>query len=387
MIQKSNRLELVDALRGFALLGIVLLHNIEHYNIYFIPAEMPQWLKSLDSCVWDASFFLMAGKAFSTFALLFGFSFFIQMDNAAKKGIDFRWRFAWRMILLMLIAQIHTIFYSGDILLMYACIGLLIIPFSKASNKVIFGVALFLILQPFEWGRLIYASMNPDFIIKGGLGDSYYAPMIETMKNGSFLEVVKSNLTGAQLWNNLWQIGSGRLFQIPALFLFGTLLGRMQYFIKSEESIKFWKRILLWGVVTFIPLYLLKTFVPPMIENKSILIPYNITIPSLVNFVLTAILVASFSLLWFKRNNGYTLQRSLIPYGRMSLTNYITSSIIGCFIFLNYGLDLYKSTGATVSIFIGIAIFFVQFIFSRWWLSRYKQGPLEYIWKKLTWII
>ena len=387
MIQKSNRLELVDALRGFALFAIVLLHNIEHYNLYFIPAGMPQWLTTLDGHVWFTTFFVMGGKAFSTFALLFGFSLFIQMDNAEKKGIDFRWRFAWRMVILILFAQLHAIFYSGDILLMYACIGLLIIPFTKASNKVIFGVALFLILQPLEWGRLICASLNPDFVIKGGLGDIYYAPMIETMKNGSFLEVVKSNMTGVQLWNNLWQIGSGRLFQIPALFLFGTLLGRMHYFVKSEESIKFWKKILLLGVVIFIPLYLLKTVIPPMIENKSILVPYNVAIPSLVNFTLTAILVAGFSLLWFNRDNGYKLQRFIIPYGRMSLTNYITNSIIGCFIYLNYGLDLYKSTGATVCVLIGIAIFLVQFIFSRWWLSRYKQGPLEYIWKKLTWII
>lgn len=127
-LKPSQRLEVVDALRGFALLAIVLIHNLEHYNLYFIPEFLPDWLKTMDKYIWDTVFFLFAGKAYATFSLLFGFSFYIQFRNAQKRGIDFRGRFVWRLFLLFLFAQLHALFYNGDILLLYSVVGLVLIP-------------------------------------------------------------------------------------------------------------------------------------------------------------------------------------------------------------------------------------------------------------------
>ena len=79
---KSDRIEVVDALRGVALFAIVILHCFEHYNLYYMPDCQPHWLTALDKGVWDTVWFLFGGKAFSTFSLLFGLSFFIQFDNA-----------------------------------------------------------------------------------------------------------------------------------------------------------------------------------------------------------------------------------------------------------------------------------------------------------------
>ena len=87
---QTNRIEVVDALRGLALCAIVIVHCFEHYNLYYIPESAPQWLTALDREVWNTTWFLLAGKAFSTFSLLFGFSFFIQLDNAARRGMPFR---------------------------------------------------------------------------------------------------------------------------------------------------------------------------------------------------------------------------------------------------------------------------------------------------------
>ena len=150
-LQTPHRLGVVDALRGFALLAIVLLHNLEHYNIYFIPESLPSWLQTIDQYVWDAMFFLLAGKAYATFSLLFGFSFYIQYHNAEKRGIDFRGRFAWRMVLLFLFAQLHALFYNGDILLLYSVVGFVLIPVCRLNDKTVFWIALILLLQPFEW--------------------------------------------------------------------------------------------------------------------------------------------------------------------------------------------------------------------------------------------
>jgi uncharacterized membrane protein YeiB len=128
---KPARIELADALRGFALVSIVLLHNVEHYDCYFRPEGLPHWLKILDSKLWDSIFFLFSGKSYAIFALLFGFSFFIQFDNQEKKGLDFRGRFLWRLSLLLVLGIFNSIFYSGDILAFYAIIGVTLVPVCK----------------------------------------------------------------------------------------------------------------------------------------------------------------------------------------------------------------------------------------------------------------
>lgn len=83
-------------------MAIILLHNIEHFNLYNFPEATTDFMKALDKGVWDTLFFLFSGKAYAIFALLFGFSFFIQFDNQARKGKDFRLRFFWRLMLLSL---------------------------------------------------------------------------------------------------------------------------------------------------------------------------------------------------------------------------------------------------------------------------------------------
>ena len=385
-LQPSYRLGVVDALRGFALLAIVLLHNLEHYNVFFASEWQPEWIRTLDKYLWDTLFFLFAGKAYATFSLLFGFSFYIQLHNAEKRGTDFRGRFAWRMVLLFLFSQLHALFYDGDILLLYAVVGLVLIPICKLKDRTVCWIASILLLQPFEWGRMLYAVFNPDYVIHGGKFIPYAILSEEAAMNGTFLEVLRSNIWNGQLYSNIWQVENGRLFQTAALFMFGMLLGRRKYFIKSEVSVRVWKRMLKMAAIAFVPLYLLRTLVPAYITNPSILTPYKIAVPSLANFAFMVILVSLFTLFWFKKGDGYGWQKAIIPYGRMSLTNYITQSMMGVCIYYGFGFGLYRHAGATISVLVALFIFTVQWLFSRYWLSRHKQGPFEFLWRRGTWI-
>ena len=290
------------------------------------------------------------------------------------------------MCLLFLFAQLHALFYNGDILLLYAVVGLALIPVCKLSDKSVFWIASFLLLQPYEWGRAICAAFNPEYVPITDHYAVFAAPAMEATIHGDFLEVLRANITDGQLYSNIWQVENGRLFQCAALFMFGMLLGRRKYFIKSEESIRFWKRALAAASIAFIPLYCLKAFAGELIANPSVRVPYDIAVPSYANFAFMVVLVSLFTLLWFRKEKGYGWQSALIPYGRMSLTNYITQSIIGGFVYYGYGLAMYKSTGATACLLIVLLIFTVQLIFSRWWLARHRQGPLEFLWRKGTWI-
>jgi uncharacterized protein len=159
-----GRITVVDALRGFAIMSIMLLHNLEHFDFYFTPEGSPAWLKALDGKIWNTMFFLFSGKSYAIFALLFGFTFYIMDSNQLSKGLDFRARFLWRMALLLGFGVINSIFYEGDILAFYAVLGISLVFVNKLSNKTVLYIAIFLLLQPFEIGRFIYEVLNPSYI-------------------------------------------------------------------------------------------------------------------------------------------------------------------------------------------------------------------------------
>ena len=174
----NTRIDVADVLRGIAIGGIVLIHFIEHLNFYNFPdAPTPLW-EAVNKIVWDTTFFLLAGKMYAIFALLFGLSFYIQHDNQAQKGEDFRLRFAWRMVLLMLFGLFDLLFYNGDILFLYAVCGLLVIPLIRVCDKVLAGIAFFLFLQPIELFYLIAGCVNPATpVLALGVGERFGAVM------------------------------------------------------------------------------------------------------------------------------------------------------------------------------------------------------------------
>lgn len=111
----------IDALRGFAVMGIMLLHNIEHFNFYSFPEASGETIKALDTSLWNMMFFTFSGKTYAIFALLFGFTFYLQSRSTEKRGEDFRNRYMWRLLLLLGFGFINAAFFPGEILVLYAC--------------------------------------------------------------------------------------------------------------------------------------------------------------------------------------------------------------------------------------------------------------------------
>ncbi|MDE7412015.1 MAG: DUF418 domain-containing protein [Paramuribaculum sp.] len=384
--QTTQRLAVVDALRGFALMAIIILHSIEHYNCFYQPQWQPQWLNTLDSHVVDVLWFFFAGKAYATFSLLFGFSFFIQMRNARQRGHDFRLRFAWRMLLLALFAQLHALFYNGDILLLYAFCGLILIPASSLSNRALVIIALVLLLQPVDWAHIITALCDPAYIDTNSRFAAYAAQAEQIAMHGDLWQTLADNIGNGQLYSNFWQVEAGRITQTPALFMLGMWLGRKHYFQHSLQSVMFWKRVIMAFVPLWVLFYVLNIVLPPICDNVTWLSHIGIALNMPANFCFMAILVAGFVLLWFKSRDGWRCQRVAIAMGRMSLTNYIVQSILGVTLFYNFGLGLYRYCGSTLSFAVALTVIVLLTLISRAWLSRHRQGPLEWLWKRLTWI-
>jgi uncharacterized protein len=384
-MSESSRLHVVDALRGFAIVSIMLLHNIEHFDYYFAAEGLPAWIKSIDQGIWDTMFFLFGGKSYAIFALLFGLTFFIQNDNQAKKGRDFRPRFAWRLLLLLGFGLINSAFYQGDILTIYAIIGFVLIPVAKLSNKTVFIIAILLMLQPYEWFNVIRGLQQPDMEMANPASWALFGKMDGYIQGNSIVDTWIGNLTNGKKAVLLWTWEAGRVFQTASLFMLGMLAGRKALFVNSPENSKFWLKTLLVAIVAFVPLFIIKNNVMEWVSSVAIHRPLELIVRSWSNVAFMFVLVSGFTLLYQSRALHKTLD-VLSPFGRMSMSNYIMQSIVGSFIYYGFGLGLYRYTGATYSILIGVVLAILQGIFSNYWMKNHRQGPLETIWHKLTWI-
>lgn len=149
-VKRHARVDVADVLRGLSVLGIILLHSIEHFNFYSFPDTSSQsaFLNFTDKAIWNGLFFLLGGKAYAIFAMLFGFSFFIQDDNQRMKGNDFRKRFCWRLLLLFIIGNINAMFFTAEILVMYSLIGFVLVLTCRWSTRVLLWISAILMIQP-----------------------------------------------------------------------------------------------------------------------------------------------------------------------------------------------------------------------------------------------
>jgi len=385
MNSTDSRLYVVDALRGFAIVSIMLLHNIEHFDFYFTPTGLPAWMVSLDKGLWDTLFFLFGGKSYAIFALLFGLTFFIQSDNQEKKGNDFRGRFAWRLLLLLGFGLINSAFYEGDILTIYALVGFVLIPVAKFSNKTVFWIALFLMIQPYEWLTFFSNLKHPDLKLDDPVSWAYFGRMGEYIPGNSLLKVWAGNLMNGKPGVMIWNWENGRVFQTSALFMFGMLAGRKALFALNDGNKKFWLKTMIIASVTFIAFFIVKNNLGKWISGEAIRRPIETIWTSWTNMAFMLILVSGFVTL-FQMAFFHRVLNVFSPIGRMSLSNYIIQSIVGSFIYYGFGLGLYKYTGATYCVLIGIVLAILQGLFSAWWMKNHRQGPLETYWHKLTWI-
>ena len=379
------RIDVADVLRGLAVMGIIILHSIEHFNFYSYPdtAGQSAWLNFSDKAIWDSLFFMFGGKAYAVFALLFGFSFFIQDDNQRMRGNDFRLRFCWRLVLLFIIGNFNACFFTAEILVMYSLLGFVLVLTCRLPDKWVFILACCLLLQPVPVYHLIRAMTDATYIVPSIPTGDLWGATFKVQSTGNFLETIRVNLWEGQLASLAWAWDHGRIFQTSALFMLGMLMGRKGLLL--QENIKVWNKILAGALIAFFPLYGLGNMLPGFIENKNILTPLSLIITSLSNFAFMLILVSGVIFAFYRTN----LQKGLMkitPYGKMSLTNYITQSIVGSMLYYNWGFALHNQFGITVSVLAGIAFFILQFSFCQWWMSRHSHGPMEYLWKRATWL-
>jgi uncharacterized protein len=393
----NNRIEVVDALRGFALLGIIITHCAGQYLSGPTPpsAGTLNLFSPLDKFFGEFLGYLTFGKFFTIFSFLFGLSFAIQMDTTSKTGRSFVGKTVWRLAILFLIGFIHSMFYSGDILMIYAILGLFLILFRNANNRVLVIVGMLLVFNaPLFIGRISSQFAPPptkEQIEAGKVGGQAFMKQAEKQfqikQSGTIREVVNMNLRGGLMGTLGFQIFTGRLFITLGLFLLGLWAGRKRIFIDNAQNRLFFTNLLRWSLVialistlSFILMGGIKMFEP--VQNWTSFIKASMA--DVHQISLSAFYVAGITLLFWKTKS--VLLQNLIPVGRMGLTTYLMGTAFGVITFLGYGFGQLGHLGLVASIGLGIVFFALQILFSKWWLSKFHFGPVEWLWRSLTYL-
>jgi len=386
-----ERITVIDALRGFALAGIVICHVVENYIASATPTAFNEAVHQgvIDNIVDAFIGIFLRGKFIALFSFLFGLSFFIQMDNANQRGGYFGGRFLWRLLLLFGIGFVHSLFYRGDILTVYAVLGLFLIPFYKVPNKWVLGIAALLFLGlarialfTTTGGDSIFSDVdfNPE--------DPRILAYYEVLKNGSLTDVFATNAVEGNIDKAEYQLGVfGRGYFTFAFFLVGLVVGRSGFFKRFREEQKLMKKVLIYAVIGFVVSFgiMAAGFMSMGTEfnMKSWNAIIGFTGMDLVNMTMTIIYIVLFTR-WFKKGKGERLLSKFAPYGRMALTNYVFQSIIFTFILFGWGLGYLGELRQAYTFLIALVFIAFQMWFSRFWLQHFKYGPLEWLWRSLT---
>lgn len=381
-IAKPQRSELIDSLRGFALMGICLVHCMEYFELY--------WVNQDPTLLHNIIFFLFAGKAYAIFAMMFGLSFFIIMDNQSRKGVNFSYRFAWRLLILLAFGYLHTLYYLGDILSVLGVIGLSLLAVQGLSNRWLLLFAILCLLQlPFYYQ--FYAALHN----WPGANDqpahwAMFTHVYGTIEKASFSELIALNSWDGLVAKWTFFVEAGRGLQLIGLFLIGLILGRIGFFTQPEKFATARVKALAIALTATVVFFAAEKYVQQLpatvFQEQGLAKMY---LEQLVSSYLSTAVMASLVLLFVQ---AYLWQRSgkllnlLAPCGRISLSIYLIQSLICVPLFYPYGLGWYKTLGQTNSLLFGIAFYGLLIVIAHWWVKRFYYGPFEWLWRSATYM-
>lgn len=379
----QKRIVMIDAMRGFALFGILLLHMNDNFSISGELLDVKFHYPNLDPIVHRVTQILFRSKASTLFSLFLGYGFWIQFSNHEKKGYDFGLRYMWRLVLLLGIGILHALFFSGDILVLYALIGGVVVITRHWKDQYIFALSIFLLFNPFELYHLFKMGFFGEtrYLFEGY--DQSVALGNTIKNNGTLWEVVGYNLRYNILNNLISNLENGRVLRFASVFLLGVLACKRE--VLKINKISFWVKAFWISLLSYGLFHFIERYISRFMSRPDMLLSLDVIVSGIQSLFFTLAIMAVFATVWIYFS-GRSWLNLLIPFGKMSLTNYVTQGIIGTFLFYGYGLNLSSYFGASWCVILSIAFFLLQVAFSSYYLKHHKSGPLETIWRKLTWI-
>ncbi|MFM9925018.1 DUF418 domain-containing protein [Variovorax sp. H27-G14] len=379
-----QRQSLVDALRGFALLGILVV-NIATFSSTYYGAGVPDPM-ALSVVERGASFvrtFVFETKFYLLFSFLFGYSFMLQMQAAQRDGKRFAPRMARRLLALWVLGLLHgVLLYHGDILTTYAVIGLALLMLRRCRDVWLLRLAVGLVLTT----ALLWAGIGYLLVANGIASDTRgaYAEAARALAayRATPATVIAQHVRELmQIW---WITG---LVQAPtalAMFFAGFVAGRRGLLEDASAGAHraFFRRVCVWGLVIGLPGAAVYAW-PSVRLDSTIREIYGLSATLLTGPFLAAAYGAGLVLL-MQTPRGRGVEAWLAPAGRMALSNYLGQSLVCAWLFLAYGLRWIGTVGPLAATAIAFAIFACQLVLSRWWMRRFVYGPVEWLLRAVT---
>jgi uncharacterized protein len=342
----------LDILRGFCILGILLTNITNFVSLEFFTPDFYLTDFGFKVDTWTNIFVTSSFRP--SLSVLFGLGFALQLRRNPKAV----GRFSRRLFVLLLFGLIHGfLIWNGDILTEYALVGFLLIPFAKRSSVTVV-----------IWAVLVFLSMPFTIAIHDAFNlDLNPERIATTFMNGGFLEILRTN---ALVYTERLIISIMYICQTISCFLLGLWMGR----VGALENPKAHRRFLFGALV----LMLLCAWWGYRNSRSNFFLDTLFASPTL-GFTYIAALALLVTLPFFQR-----LFYFFSYIGRMALTTYITDSIVLSVLFYNTGFGLYGQLHSGEWLWIALGLFTVQIFFSWWWLSQFRLGPLEWLWRSLT---
>ncbi len=399
-VQQSERVQIVDILRGFALFGILFVNMTifsRPFQSMLLPADpTAPWYDRAGEWLIH---FLGESKFYSLFSLLFGLGLTLLMDRIEARGGKFVPLYMRRLLILLGIGLVHAfLIWVGDILILYAVIGFLLILFRKAKPRMLLTWAIVLMLLPFLFNAGATALVELGRSVPEGAAqidqvftevESGYRVDVErayhVYPTGTFAEITRRRAYDYTSMGIAAFLVMG--FNVLAMFLLGVWFGKKQLFQNLDANRPFFRRLLTWGLIIGLAgnaLY--ATLIMPLSRVQpswtSLLATAGLAVgaPLLMLAYVSAFCLLALSPAWGKR------LQVLAPVGQMALTNYLTQSLVCTLIFYGYGLGLFGQMGMAAGIGLTIVIYLLQIPISHWWMKRFKYGPAEWLWRSLTYL-
>jgi uncharacterized protein len=393
-IAPNERIFTLDVVRGVALLGIFIM-NVPGFNTSFSAGadgarQWPQWWDRTAETLRDV---LFSGKFNSMFSMLFAVGFTIQLERLLRRDPSGTRIYIRRITWLLVFGIAHAcIFWTGDVLHMYALMGFILIAIRKWPDRLIAAMIVACILYAPIMGVVRFYTTTPEHM-------DLVIAQFETREaadnfaygEGSFFDAMTQNTrtmidfyTDAELLRGT----IGFYMQIATTMFIGLLLGRHAFFQNAHAHLGRVKQVQWWalaiGVATgvFFGVWQVTVDNPsqPTIIRVMASTCYTLCRVSLMAFYVATLVRAVHSSDYWRAK-----LRSFALAGRMPLTNYLGQTLIATFVFFDWGLGLWNQVGPALSLVFAIAIFcLIQVPVSRWWLARHEFGPMEYVWRLLT---
>lgn len=365
----SDRIQSIDAMRGFALLGIFFVNMVDFHSPWMYVEKINYWGDQWNQLVMNLIDFFAQASFYPLFSFLFGYGFIILQNRVTSRGSRFLPIMLRRLLFLFIIGIFHfVVIWHGDILFTYSLCGLLLLFFIRMEGKrllqiglglwLFYAVIFFLLLLPFSTADL--TSHDPEAIRKS----------ILVYGSGSYIEILNERVSDWYYVNG-GVSGVFLLFSIFPYFLIGAAFAKEGWFNGHCNQLSLMKKLLVIGSLGF-----LVKLTPFVFESYA----FSHLQDSLGGPLVSLFYMAAISLLYY---SGRSL-KALEWVGKMALTNYLMQSIVSTLIFYNYGLGFYGETEVSTGVLLLICIFLIQIVFSRVWLSKFKYGPIEWIWRMMT---